>query len=432
MDQQSLKEKLRFVAWEAFDFVRNLVREFFAKGCQKNAAALTYMTLFALVPMMTVIYSMFSVIPAFSGVADQLNNLIFDNFVPETGDQVKEHLADFSSQARNLTGVGVGMLVVTAYLMLTNIEKTFNGIWGVREARSGLSSFLLYWAVLSIGPLLLGAGLLISTYVLSVKLMVEEYDMFGVTSVLFRLLPLAMTTTAFTLLFAAVPNCRVPIKYALTGGFVTAVCFELLKIGFAAMVANSSFKLIYGAFAVVPLFLLWINFLWMTVLGGAVFVRTLSEQGYGTRNVRLSDIRGVLHCLAMLREKSQTGDRASDSDCVKTGLSLVHWQHLRSLMVRNKWITVTENGGYTLSRDLKSVTIWDVARLVNMPVTEPLPDKSNVQLDTYTANWLDCFFERREQVEEYAQDRFNITLDELFSMERDHLRLEDRSSAYAS
>src|SRR5690606_29163562 len=96
------------------------------KGCQKSAAALTYMTLFGLVPLMTVTYSMFSLFSIFDGVAIQLQDLIFSHFVPQTGDEVKKYLSNFSSQARSLTGFGVGMLVVTAYLMLTNIEKTFN------------------------------------------------------------------------------------------------------------------------------------------------------------------------------------------------------------------------------------------------------------------------------------------------------------------
>ncbi len=417
MDQQSLLDKTRFFGHEIYDFVRNLVREFFDKGCQKNAAALTYMTLFALVPMLTVTYSMFSVIPAFSGVADQLHALIFDNFVPETGEEVKGYLADFSSQARNLTGIGVGMLVVTAYLMLTNIEKAFNGIWGVRQARRGLSSFLLYWAVLSIGPFLLGAGLLTSTYLLSLKFVVQEYDQLGVTSLLFRVVPLFMTTIAFTLLFAAVPNCRVPLKYAFIGGFVTAIFFELLKAVFGAMVANSSFKLIYGAFAVVPLFLLWINLLWTIVLTGALFVRNLAEHGYGTRNTRLSDIRAVLHCLAMFRNKSQTGNVVSDRDCLKTGVSLVHWQGLRSLLVKNKWIAVTDSGAYSLCRDLRAVTIWDVASLVNMPIDEKIPDRTSVKCDKHTENWLEDYFGRRQRVEEYAHDAFNITLEDLFAQD---------------
>ncbi len=416
MDQQSFFEKAKLIVVEVKDFCISLAKEFVDKGCQKNAAALTYMTLFALVPMMTVIYSMFSVIPAFNGVADQLNDLVFNNFVPETGDQVKSYLADFSTQARNLTGAGVLMLVVTAYLMLTNIEKTFNAIWGVKQARKGLSSFLLYWAVLSIGPLMLGAGLMISTYLLSLKIMVEEYDQLGLAAELFRLIPLLMTTTTFTLLFAAVPNCRVPMKYAFIGGFVTAVCFELLKFGFGAMVSNSSFKLIYGAFAVVPLFLLWVNFLWMTVLIGAVFVRTLSEQGHRSRNRTLSDIRAVLQCLSMFRDKSQSGSKVSDQDCLNSGvMSLVRWQQLRELLVSNRWIAVTEAGSYTLCRDLNAVSLWDVASLVRMPLDEPIPDEERIDVDAHVSAWIVDFLQRRKGVTDFAQQGFEVSLEALFS-----------------
>src|SRR5690606_13148870 len=127
-------------------FFTNLAADFFDHGCQKSAAALTYMTLFAIVPLMTVMYSMFSVIPSFDGVADRMQDLIFTNFVPEARHSVQEYVAGFSRQARALSGIGVVILLITAYLMLTNIEKTFNDIWGVAKPRRGLSSFLLYWA----------------------------------------------------------------------------------------------------------------------------------------------------------------------------------------------------------------------------------------------------------------------------------------------
>ena len=408
------RARWRFVRLELVYFAKNLVHEFIDKGCQKNAAALTYMTLFALVPMITVIYSILSMIPFFNGAADQLLTRLFANLVPETGSQLKGYLSDFSTQARNLTGVGVLMLFVTAFLMLTNIEKTFNGIWGVRDARKGLSSFLLYWAVLSIGPLMLAAGLSLTTYVLSMRLLVEEFDYFGISSLLLEVAPLAMSATVFTLLFAAVPNCRVPLKFALVGGLVTAICFELLKSGFGALVANSSFNLIYGAFAVVPLFLLWINLLWMTVLAGAVFVRALSEQAYVTRKRRLTDIRAILHCLALLHHRAQTGARVSDEDCVNIGISLVHWQYLRTLLVRNNWIVVTQSGSYALCRDLKSVSLWDLAELVQMPIGEPVPERAELESELRSAAWLDAFLSCRTEVQDYARERFSLPLETLF------------------
>jgi membrane protein len=413
--------KAQSLGLSTLSFFKFFVGNFFSQDAQKNAAALTYMSLFAMVPMMTVIYSMFSVIPAFHGVADQLNALIFDNFVPETGDQVKSYLADFSSQARNLTGVGVLMLLVTAFLMLKNIEKTFNTIWGVKQARRGLSSFLLYWAVLSIGPLMIGAGLVVSTYLLSLKMVVQEYDQIGVLPQLFRLIPLALATLTFTLLFAAVPNCKVPLKNAAIGGFVTAICLEMLKLGFSALVANSSVKLIYGAFAVVPLFLMWVNLLWIVVLGGAVFVRTLTERDYVIGNRPLPDIRALLLCLSRFREKSQTGALISDRDCVEAGVNIVQWHRLRSILIQAKWMTVSDTGRYALCRDLRSVSLWDLASLVKMPVDEPV----FLVAESASQGWVGEYMQRREQVENNAREAFDISLEALFAYENSTSKAEE-------
>jgi membrane protein len=160
---------------------------------------------------------------------------------------------------------------------------------------------------------------------------------------------------------------------------------------------------------------LWANLLWTIVLAGALFVRTLSEHTYGNGNTRVSDIRAILQCLGMFRAKSQTGDIVSDQDCLNTGVNLVHWQTLRSLLVKNKWIAVTDNGAYSLCRDLQSVTVWDVACLVDMPINEPIPDKTDVALDRDTENWLNDYFTRRANVEEYARETFELTLEDLFT-----------------
>ncbi len=393
-------------------FCSNLFKEFVDKKCQRSAAALTYMTLFALVPMMTVTYSMFSMIPAFDGVGDQLQSLIFQNFVPEAGNEVKKYLTDFSSQARSLTLPGVAMLVVTAYLMLTNIEKTFNAIWGVDQARRGLSSFLLYWAVLSIGPILLGAGLIMSTYVLSLKFVVGDINLLSAAAPIFRIVPVFMASIAFTLLFAAVPNCRVPMKDAMIGGVVTAVLFELAKAAFGSFVGNSSFQLIYGAFAVVPIFLIWMNFLWMIILAGAVLVRTLAEKEYAGGAYKHHDVMAVLLCLDIFREKSREGETVSDRECVKAGIGLVHWQRLRSLLVRNKWIAVTENGHYVLSRDLKHVTLWDIAHLTDLPMTL---DLSSLVSDE---PWVLRLKGLQSQINREASEAMALSLDELFMTEK--------------
>lgn len=407
----SLARHLRDPLQTVKRFLQNLSRDFVAHDCQKSAAALTYLSLFALVPLMTVVYSVFSLIPAFEGVAEQLQALLFDHFVPESGQELRAYLAEFSSQARSLTGVGVGMLVVTAYWMLTNIEKTFNAIWGVRRARKGLASFLLYWAVLSIGPLLLGAGLAINTYLLSLKLVFREYDTLGLSSLVFQTLPFVLVGLAFTLLFAAVPNCRVPLRHALIGGVVTALMFELLKELFSAVVARSSFQLVYGAFAAVPLFLLWVNLVWTLVLGGAILVRTLAERAYRTREDTFSDMHAALACLELLHKRNRNGGTVSDADCFRLGLGVVHWQRLRSLLDKAGWLAATASGRYVLTRDLRTVTLWDLARVMGVR----LGDLEYSATKEVEAPWYDVYVQRRQQLVKDAREAFSLPLETLLA-----------------
>lgn len=252
------------------------IRQFIRNQGILNASALTYTTLFAVVPLMTVTYAMLAAIPSFQGVGDQLQGWIFSNFVPATGAVVQDYLADFSSQARKLTAVGVAFLAITAIMMMKNIEAAFNRVWRVTEPRKGLSSFLLYWAVLSLGPILIGLGLVLTSYIASLPLISSATEIAGKLRLL-SLLPMLLSAVAFTLLYAAVPNCRVPVKYAAIGAIVVAILFEAAKRGFAFFVTQfPSYELIYGAFAAVPLFLAWIYITWIIILLGAELTRSLT------------------------------------------------------------------------------------------------------------------------------------------------------------
>lgn len=194
---------------DVLDFWRFLLQRFLADRGISSAAALTYTTLFAVVPMMTVTFAMLSAVPAFQGVGEQIQHFIFRNFVPSTGAAVQEYLWAFTEQARQLTWVGVLLLAVTAFMMLVTIEQAFNTIWRVRKSRRGVSSFLLYWAILSLGPLLLGSGFAISTYLTSTSLLSGPDAVVGAKTLL-SFTPLLFSVAAFTLIYATVPNARVP------------------------------------------------------------------------------------------------------------------------------------------------------------------------------------------------------------------------------
>lgn len=254
---------------------------------QQSAAALTYTSLFALVPIMTVSYVMLSFMPQLEVVQRQIEQFIFSHFLPDTGNQVKIYLNQFSEQAKSLTVPGIIMLIITALMMLKTIENNFNTIWEVKQGRRGVDSFLLYWAVLSLGPVLAGAGLMFSTYLFSLTFLSGMKELVSAQPLVLQLaqfVPLLLTTASLCLIYSTVPNCPVPFKHAFVGALVAAICFAIIKKLFALGVEHSSYTLVYGAFAAVPLFLMWLYVCWAIVLFGAVLVRCLGIYRHSKNN----------------------------------------------------------------------------------------------------------------------------------------------------
>lgn len=344
-----------------------MVRQYQAKSCQKSAASLTYVTLFATVPMMTVTYSMFSIIPAFQNLGDQLQSLLFQHFLPNSEQDLGKYLKDFSAQARNLTAFGLAFLLVSAYLMLKNIEQNFNGIWGVPRGRRGVANFLLYWAILSLGPLLLGAALAMSTYLTSFRLLVGTYDSLGVFELVFQFAPWVLTWAAFTLLFVAVPNCKVSVRHALIGGFFTTLGFQGLKAAFGWIVGHSSFTLVYGAFAALPLFLLWVNLIWTVILGGAVFVHTIGAHQIVLRDRNYPDLFASLMILWRCYRASEKGMAVPERELLHQGLAAEQWLRIRDALVKHHVITANYQGHYLLSQNLHLLSLQQLSDILELP-----------------------------------------------------------------
>lgn len=344
-----------------------MVRQYQTKECQKSAASLTYVTLFATVPMMTVTFAMFSVIPAFQDLGGELQSVLFQHFLPNSEQDLGRYLTDFSSKARQLTAFGLLFLVISAYLMLKNIEQNFNAIWGVARGRRGVANFLLYWAILSLGPLLLGVALAMSTYLTSFRLLVGTYDSLGFIEWVLQFAPWVLTWAAFTLLFVAVPNCKVSVRHALIGGFFTTLGFQGLKAAFGWIVGHSSFSLVYGAFAALPLFLLWVNLIWTVVLGGAVFVHTIGAHQIDLRDRNYPDLVASLLILWRCYRASADGAAVSERTLMHQGLSAEQWDRIREALVKNRVITANYQGDYLLSQNLKLLSLQQLATILNLP-----------------------------------------------------------------
>lgn len=350
--------------------VVHLYQRFFADRILQSAAALTYTTLFSVVPVMTVTFVMLAAIPAFRDLGDPIQAFIFHNFLPSAGEQIQQYLREFSSQARELTWIGVGMLMVTALLTLHTVEGAFNYIWRAPRLRRPMSSFLRYWAILSLGPLLLGAGFAASTYVTSLELLSGPHALPGVATLL-NLVPLLSGIAAFTLLYAAVPNTRVPFRHALVGGCFAALLFEAAKALFALYVRLfPSYQLIYGAFSAVPLFLLWIYFTWLIVLMGAELTCHLGDSPHWRSSTRPALVN-LLGLLAQLHACQRSGEALSRDGLARLGWGLGEdeWRRLIGFLERERVVSAVGNGEWVLCRDLSRLSLHEL--LLRWP--EPLP-----------------------------------------------------------
>ncbi len=259
-------------------FVHFVYHSFMHHQGLEVAKSLTYTSLFAVVPLFTLLMAILAAFPSFQGYAGQIQALLFNRLLPSTSNELQIYLLKFAGQARNLTWVGAGMLLVTAVLMLRSIEDSFNFIWAVKEPRQGFTSFLLYWCVLSLGPLLLGAGFAVSSYITSLALFerfTQISDQLGTDPVLLQLFPLLLTTLAFTLLYVAVPNCKVELRHGLAGAVGVTLSFVAAKWLFTLSIATASYELVYGTFAAIPIFLVWLYLCWVIILAGANLVRCL-------------------------------------------------------------------------------------------------------------------------------------------------------------
>ncbi|WP_299591821.1 YihY family inner membrane protein [uncultured Microbulbifer sp.] len=399
-------------------FFTSLWTVFNEKNCRQNAAALTYMTLFAIVPLVTVSYAMLSLFPDFAGLENKIQQQIFSHFVPESGREVQDYISGFSTQAQRLTGLGIGILLLTAGFMLKNIENTFNAIWDIPKGRKGVSSFLLYWAILSLGPILLGAGMAASTYLFSQKVLAQN-DSLGLLPVVLRVLPFIFTSIAFTLLFVAVPNCRVPLKHGLTGGVITALAFEVAKYLFGAYVAGSSVRAIYGAFAFVPVFLLWVYLMWIIVLAGCVLVRTLSAYHAAAQGRNYSDLVATLVLMSKFFSNYQKGQSVSEQDISRAGIRPAQWRRIREILQSHKVIAQTDRNDHVLVRDLDSITL---EQLLDWLHPAPIPEKGHSELNARA--WYREVDARFREARDFSHEHLSQSLGDLFreSMAKDTLK----------
>ncbi|WP_394242705.1 virulence factor BrkB family protein [Vibrio astriarenae] len=243
-----------------------------------NAGYLAYITLLSIVPMLTVLLSILSSFAIFSGAGEAIQDFVITHFVPAAGQAVKEALAEFVANTGKMTAVGGAALFVAAMMLISNIDKNLNYIWRVKKKRRAIISFSMYWMILTLGPILVGASLAATSYITSLTILSHEVAS-GAYNLLLRWLPFILSTSAFVVLYLVVPNKKVRVHHAVIGGMVAALLFELSKKAFAAYITQfPSYQLIYGALAAIPILFVWVYLCWMIVLLGAEVTAALGER----------------------------------------------------------------------------------------------------------------------------------------------------------
>jgi len=257
--------------WPWFDTLRTLRQRFAEDRLSLTASSLTFTTLIGLVPLVTVALAVFSTFPIFGQFQAALQTYFLQSLVPDNiAKPVLESLTQFAAQASRLGSVGLLLLALTALAMMLTIDRTLNGIWRVRKPRPIAQRVLVYWAGLTLGPLLLGISLSVSSLALSSSRgFIDALP--GGLSLLLDLVEFTLLTGGMAALFHYVPNTVVRWRHALAGGVFVTAAFELAKKALAWYVVTvPTYSTVYGAFATVPILLLWIYLGWVIVLLGAV------------------------------------------------------------------------------------------------------------------------------------------------------------------
>jgi len=327
--------------------------------------SLTFNTLLALVPLVTIALMFMTAFPVFRALSEQLREFVLTNLVPDAGSKViSVYVQQFSNNAARLTAAGVSVLVLSSIMLMLTIDKAFNTIWRVKRPRPLVQRVLIYWSLLTVGPLLMGGSLTLWSWL--VKLSHHASGIVPVVAIeMLKVVPLALTALAFGMLYRLVPNRQVSAIDAAIGGVFAAVFFEAMKYGFGQFISNfSNYKLVYGAFASVPIFLVWIYASWVVVIFAAIITSGLSY--WRTGGVKNPGPPGslfvdALETIVSLARAHQTGE-VLNLQQLRTIVQLP-WEEMEFILdrlVAAGWVAKLQGNGWVLARDAEGIQLADI------------------------------------------------------------------------
>lgn len=240
------------------------------------SSSLSYTSLIAIVPLFAIGLAIFSAFPGFNAIKDQFQDFILKNFVPDIGQEISQYFVGFLNASAQMTTIGVVGLAVTSIMLLSTIENSLNFIFKVYKPRNIKTKITLYWTVITLGPILLGAAFSLRSYLFALqKIMPEEISQ---SMFIGNLIPSLMTMLVLVMVYTLVPNKKVPLLNAFAGALVAVFLFWVLRKVFGILVIeNATYKTLYGALATLPVFLIWMYLSWSVVIFGAVVTASLDD-----------------------------------------------------------------------------------------------------------------------------------------------------------
>ncbi len=413
-DEDAVSDEPTVRLAELRGFAGYVWRRFGEDRCLRMSAGLSYTSLLAIVPLTAIAFSMLAAFPVFGGVRGEFQNMLFANFLPESASAMRSYFDQFISNSATLSAVGVIGLAMTAVLLLGAIEADMNAIFRVSRPRALAPRLLVFWALITLGPLLLGASFSLSTYFFAATKYMGVNVLTGPLGGLAGLAPTAIIVVLLTMFFYIIPNRPVSIRSALVGGAFAGIGFSVLRKVFAWYVSTfPAYQTIYGAVSVVPIFLVWMYLTWTVVLLGAVLAASLDEwrRAGGLALLKAEDsgrrLVNALKVLARLQQLSQHGTAGGRRDLLRTArIGDIQLEAMLRTLNETRYITETRRGRWVLARDLGAVTLHDLYRALGLGIEDET-------LPAADAPWTQCLATCLAQARTNNRDAMNISLRDL-------------------
>lgn len=389
----------------------HIVKRFEQDGCSYRAASLTLTTLLSLAPLMAIGISIMTLFPDFQELEGTIQQFIFTNFVPTSGEIVLQQLQLFAAQITPFSWLGSSFLFATAISMMMTIEYAFNAIWRVRGQRRRLGRFLVYWTVLLLAPILIGLSFVLSDYLLATPIVTAFTNKIGLSNLRISSISFVIAAITFSFLYIVIPNAQVKIRHGLIGGAITAILFEWGKKGFIFYInSTSTYTLIYGTLATIPLFLLWLYLSWAIILFGAEITSALAYRHNFLSGIKHPAFLQAFRWIGYLWHAKEQGKSLSLSElakCDPDDYDVELAELLRSLQTAG-FVEQLKNGDYILACDIASLTLFDLYE--RLPWRFP----NAQELNREDLPQEQAFFESLFSFKQAAKSALNIPLTKMY------------------